>query len=95
MENLKYFLASLFLVLVLFGWYFESEYVYTYYKRHNLLTNEQKSNLLINADLNKWYVKKSTYQVTVIKSNIPFIYSKKDTIRLYTKYYETTCPECE
>ena len=93
MENIKYFILSLALILLSFGWYSKSEDNSDIVKER-LLSNKEKVKHVKNADTNTWYFKRSKYIIKKERGIIPFTYKEIDTLKKpIVEYFSTIYPE--
>lgn len=93
MENLKYWIFVLGLIIISFGWYSKFEDTSNIIKER-LLSNKEKINCIKNANVNVWYYKQCIYFIKKERGIIPFTYKKIDTLKKPTvKYFSTIYPE--
>jgi hypothetical protein len=92
MENIKYILLTLFLSIILIGWYTKSEEI-DYFSKDKILNEEEVIKYIKNPK-DIWYYKESLYTIVKKRSNIPFKYSSVDTLKKpKITFYSTSYPQ--
>lgn len=93
MENLKYWIFGLGLILLSFGWYSKSEDT-SHIVKERLLSNKEKIKYIKNVNTNTWYFKRSKYIIKKVRDIIPFTYKEIDTLKKpIVEYFSTEFPE--
>jgi hypothetical protein len=93
MENLKYWIFGLGLILISFGWFFKAEDV-KYYKIEKTLNNVESVKYIKQYRKSAHYYKEVKYRIVKKRGVIPFTYKEIDTIKKpEVTFYSTQYPE--